>query len=92
MVQPRHNAPFTLAEIMIAAPWAVSLLRSPQDHDKGILLHCNTNDDEWSALPDQIAAIEREARQARAQALLGAFARVSRAVTALFRYRQRSTR
>jgi hypothetical protein len=92
MAMPRRNSPFTLAEIMIAAPWATSLLGSPQDHDKGNLLHRNTIDDEWSALPDRVVAIEREARQARARALRRTFARLWHAVTALFRYRQRSTR
>jgi hypothetical protein len=92
MAVPRRSSPFTLAEIMIAAPWATSLLGSPQDHDKGNLLHRNTTDDEWSAVSDRVTAVEREAREARAEALRRTFARLGRAVTALLRYRQRSTR
>ena len=88
MAMPHSKPPFTLAEIMIAAPWATSLLRSPQDHDKGILLHSNITDDERSVTPDRIAALEREARQARAEALVRAFGAIARAAGSLFRKRR----
>lgn len=87
MSLPGRTPPFTLAEILIAAPWTATE-RSHQDHDKGILLHRNMPDDEWSLTGDRIRAFEQEAREARAAALRRALAPFAHAVTSLFRSRR----
>ena len=90
MALPYRKSPFTLAEIMVAAPWTASLLGSPRDHDKGILLHRNSEADEWQSLGDQILALEKEAREARAAALCRLFARMSHAIAGWVRPRSRA--
>jgi hypothetical protein len=86
MRDPTGKAPFTFAEIVIGAPWTASLLRNHQDNDKAGMLHCNKMSDEWSprvesaALPD----LEREARRARAQAVVHSTARAGRRIAAFF--------
>ena len=71
MSKPNRPGPFTFAEIMVAAPWAASILSNNRDNDKGVMLQCNTTDDEWSFDASRLerAAIEREAREERARVM-----------------------
>jgi hypothetical protein len=87
MKTPTRRAPFTFAEIVIGAPWAASLLRNDQDNDKAGMLHCNNAGDEWSpgVEPPALRELERDARHARAQALVDATARAGRRIAAFFR-------
>ena len=88
MTRSIRKSPLSFAEIAVGAPWVTSLATNSQDHDKGILLQRNRDADEWRALGDDLLALEREAREARAAALCRLFARVAHGVAGLMRPRQ----
>jgi hypothetical protein len=67
MAPIKRNSPFTFAEIVVAAPWTVSLLTRNEDNDKADLLQCNNDLDRRSspADPPGVYAVEVEARRLR---------------------------
>jgi hypothetical protein len=46
MSKPIRPLAFTFAEILVAAPWAASILSNDRDNDKGGMLQRNTAADE----------------------------------------------
>lgn len=78
-----RRSPFTFAEIVIGAPWAMTLLAPASDNDKGSLLHRNNTGDEWSG--QHILALEKEARLLRATALADGISRLGRRIAAALR-------
>ena len=66
MKQNNRTYAFSFAEIMVAAPWAHSLIAKAQDNDKASMLQRNTSMDEGLSLPDVLQP-EAVARAQRAE-------------------------
>ena len=66
MKHHHRTTAFTFAEIMVAAPWAYSIIAKAQDNDKAWMLQRNTWPDEGSAWPDTLE-LDRLARVARTE-------------------------
>jgi hypothetical protein len=70
----RHTA-FTFAEIMVAAPWAYSIIAKAQDNDEASMLQRNIPADDGSSAP-AVLALEETARAHRAAYLTAALRRL----------------
>jgi hypothetical protein len=89
MNPPRRNTAFSFAEIMIAAPWAYSIIANSQDNDKAIMLQRNTWPDE--GLPPDPLTLEREARVQRASTLAAGLRRAADWLASAWRGRAPAT-
>jgi len=87
MSHPHRKVPFTFAEIVVGAPWAVSLLAPHQDNDKAGMLHRNNSGDEWSGQQDRpdVVSLEHQARRMRAASIGDGLARLGRHLAAILR-------
>src|SRR5215203_4684878 len=81
----RHLA-FSFAEIMVAAPWAYTIIAKAQDNDKACMLQRNTTTDEGSPVPDAME-LEAAARAQRAEHLAAGVRRVGHWLASAWRRR-----
>ena len=86
MTRVYRKMPFSFAEIVVGAPWAMSVLAPTYDHDTGNMLHRNNKNDECSgpADPADIVALEHKARALRAETLREGFARLAKRLVAVY--------